>query len=282
VIPATFLRAKPAQSARVGILGVPFESSSTFGTGTKFAPYYIRIAGENTVEYSNLQGINLLTEEVSDWGNVDVLHGNFEGTREEMLSDLEKMKEAGVKQFFIIGGEHSISPAVIEWLKPKRIAVIDAHLDFEEEWNGIKHSHACAVRRMAEIVGYDRIVVLGARSFSEAEKFEAEELGLRYYTSLEIREDPHILSRELAKADYLSVDLDGFDPSFAPEVGNPEPFGLDPTDFLLALRSAKIRNADLVEAAPSSATTPTASLALVLSREIIARMLKVETDPANH
>jgi len=274
MIPITLLRTKFMKRAKVGILGVPFESTLTFGSGTKFAPYYIRIAGESTEEWSLFQDLNVLFGDVSDWGNVDVTHGNFEGTKERIREDMEKMRREGVRQFFIIGGEHSISPVAVEFVKPEKVAVIDAHLDFEEEWCGIRHSHACATRRIAEIVGAENVVVLGVRSFSQAEKEEAEELGLKYYTGFEIREEPEILERELKKVDYLSLDMDGIDPAFAPEVGTPEPFGIDPLHLLRALSKAGIKNADLVEAAPKSATTPTAVLGAVLAREIIARMLK--------
>ncbi len=268
MLPITLFRTPQFKPAKVGILGVPFESTATFASGTKFAPYYIRIAGENTEEYSTIQKKNVLELSISDWGNVDVFHGNFEGTRRQIIYDMSKMKEAGVERFFVIGGEHSITPVLVEFLKPKKVAVLDAHLDFEEEWLGIKHSHACATRRVSEIVGIENVAVFGARSFSQAEERDAKELGLEFYTSFEIFEDPKILLK-LKKFDYISIDMDVFDPSFAPEVGNPEPFGLNPWEVIKYLTKAKAEHADLVEAAPKSGTSSTAALANALAREVL-------------
>ena len=145
----------------------------------------------------------------------------------------------------LIGGEHSITPAVIKSFKSVKgepykelaVVILDAHLDFRNEYLNLMNSHACTTRRVSELVGIENTVPIGIRSYSSEEKKAAEKMDLKFITFFEIFKSGigKAIEKALGFLDedipiYLSLDIDVIDPAYAPGVGTPEPYGISPLD----------------------------------------------------
>jgi len=262
--------------ARVVLFGVPFDRTSSFRFGSRWAPDAIREASYNFETYMMDHGRDILDVKFHDLGNLP----DF-STTAEMVVGVSEVSERIVKAGKIplaIGGEHSIAPAVVRGL-PKGIGVIglDAHLDFRDSYMDDKWSHACSQRRIADHVGSDRTVYAGVRSFSAEEKEDRERLGLSFISAYEIHQRGieravdralHAVGREKV---YLTIDTDAVDPAFAPGVGNPEPFGLTPLQVKAVVNTLAPRlvGMDINEVSPAWDQGQTALLAARLIREAI-------------
>ena len=158
--------------------------------------------------------------------------------------------------------------------------VLDAHLDFRDEYVGDFRSHACATRRCADVVGVERIAVLGIRSMSSAELEAAQDLGLAFASADRVREEgldtvADDLLESLGEGPLpLSIDLAVLDPSHAPGVQNPEPWGLSPLDVrhVIDQVASRMVGLDLVECAPAYDGGQTALVAARLLRHGIGAM----------
>ena len=152
------------------------------------------------------------------------------------------------------------------------VLILDAHLDFREDYMGSRNSHACSTRRVSEIVGIENVTVIGARSASETEC----EGDLEYYTSFDVKSRLKEICEKIKEINddiYLSVDMDCFDPSFAPGVGNPEFYGLDPFEVREIIESIdNIAGFDVVETNPLFDNGNTSCLASKLIQEIVLRV----------
>ena len=134
----------------------------------------------------------------------------------------------------VIGGEHSVTLPAVECHGDVSVISIDAHLDSRGEFMGSRYSHACVMRRCADVLGTENVFVLGVRSVSE-EELESDD-PVPYIDSYKIMEKGidwavgKALKAVKNENVYLTVDIDGIDPAFAPGTGTPEPFGLTPVD----------------------------------------------------
>jgi agmatinase len=178
----------------------------------------------------------------------------------------------------VIGGEHSLAPAVVRAF-PKDIGVIgiDAHLDFRDSYLSDQWSHACSARRIADHVGVEHVVYIGVRSYSREEREDLERLGLTYVSVFDVHERGigSAVDRALKAVNrdkiYLTIDIDGVDPAFAPAVGNPEPFGLAPLQVkkVIGMLAPDLVGMDLNEVSPAWDFGQTSLLAARLIREAI-------------
>ncbi|HNT72817.1 MAG TPA: arginase family protein, partial [Methanothrix sp.] len=158
------------------------------------------------------------------------------------------------------------------------VIVLGAHLDLRDEYGGTRYSHACASRRILELSGVSGYASIGIRSGDLKEYLYAEERGVSYHTSDEVRERgiEAVLEEALAEVGtdeiYLSIDFDAIDPAFAPGVGTPEPFGLSSWDvrYVVDRVAPKAVGLDANEIAPQYDGGQTASLGAKLIREFIA------------
>jgi len=178
----------------------------------------------------------------------------------------------------VLGGEHSIAPAsVMGFGTDIAVLGIDAHLDFRDEFLGDRYSHACSARRISDHVGVQRVVYSGVRSFSRGEREDLERLGLVYVSAMEVHRDgmAKALDRALKAVDreriYLTIDIDGIDPAYAPAVGNPEPFGITPLDVKLLINTIgpRLAGMDVNEVSPQFDHGQTAIVAARLVREAL-------------
>lgn len=238
--PFTFARRELSiEEADYGILGVPYDSSQSYLTGSRDAPQSIRGASREIEDYDLAEGFDLRSLKLADLGDVEVSWGSFEETRKRVGREVGAVVERG-KTPILLGGEHTINPFALEAYREKPFLLyFDAHLDFRESYLGNPYSHASALRRASEVVGEENLLALGIRSASREEVEEARDRGVNFIP-IEECYPPEELSRRLVeelrgKKVYLSLDMDFFDPKDARGVGNPEPYGMLYFDFLMTL-----------------------------------------------
>ncbi|ADB58160.1 agmatinase [Archaeoglobus profundus] len=234
-------------SAEFVVAGIPYDRSQSFLPGSRFAPNAIRIASWNLESYSSIFDVDLDLLRICDAGNINV-DGDFNVVLKNVENFVSKVKD---KVLISLGGEHTVSYAVVRALgNDFCYLVIDAHLDLRESFDNDPYNHACTCRRISEL-GID-IIYLGARSYTKEELEFARYKNFKIFKPFNFKIDE--LEDVLSSYDkvYLSIDVDGFDPSFAPGVSTPEPFGLNPTITLEIFRrfSEKIVAMDLVEVVP--------------------------------
>ena len=252
------------------ILGVPFDLTSSFRSGSRFAPNRIREASYNFETYLMEHDIDLIDIPFHDAGNIDEC-----GNVDEMINGAEEVVKKILPKFpVLIGGEHSLTTGAVKPFRDISVVFIDAHLDFRNEYLGIKNSHACVSKRVSEIVGVENVFSIGVRSFSCEEKKDSEELGLKYFSSFDVKEkgiENIIRNLNLKEKVYLSLDMDGVDPGFAPGVGNPEPFGLTPIDVVKCIKilSDRLVGFDVAEVCPPYDNGNTSLLAARIIRDLI-------------
>lgn len=270
----------PLENSEFVLLGVPFDFTSSFRTGSRFAPNAVREASYNFEPYLFDYGIDLKEIRVHDAGNL-----SEQGSPKGMMCSVENcVKEILKNNSFpvLIGGEHSIAIGAISAFSDIGVISIDAHLDFRDQYLGERYSHACTARRISEIVGLDRIAILGVRSFSREEFEDARSSGLSYIDALELREVgvENGVKKALKALDkekiYLTLDMDGIDMAFAPGVQNPEPFGLFPVEIKRCIETIADRlvGFDLVEICPPFDNGTTSLLGARIIRDVIGLVWK--------
>ncbi len=237
---------------KFGIIGVPFDSTSTYKTGARFGPMAVREASYNFERYNMALGKSI-SSEIFDFGDVEVIHGNFEKTSSNIEFTISELLEMNVTPV-VIGGEHTISFGVLKAFDLENTTIIhfDAHMDLRDEYMGEKYSHATAVRRIFDL-NPKEIVQIGVRSCSEDEINFAHENQISYFTAHEVNENIENVKKAIKDINgplYVSLDIDVLDPAYAPSVGTPCPCGLNPFQLESIIHSLKGKNIvgfDLVE-----------------------------------
>lgn len=293
------------KDAEVSILGVPYDRSSSFRTGQRFAPNAIREASWNFETFMFEHGIDLKDIPVHDMGNIDDI-SDASAMLDVLSAEVRNILLAFGKVPLLLGGEHTITIGALrayrdlhelptrarshlfgrEDIDPSErvgVVVVDAHLDSRDSYHGDRFSHACVTRRVGEVVGNENVLVLGVRSISREEMDADGNTLVDFISSYEIkrsgidaclRKATNMLRPERV---YLSIDLDGIDPAYAPGVSTPEPFGITPDDVktIISAFGERLIGADIVELTPScDATGVTSALASRLAREVIAVLWK--------
>ncbi|MCD6428983.1 MAG: agmatinase [Desulfurococcales archaeon] len=269
------------------IVGVPFDSTSSFRSGSRFAPLHIRLISQSLETYSLRADVDVEDFPPYDEGDVIVSPGDASWTFRAIEEVSGELFSSDRRPIFI-GGDHIVSVPIITGAvkalgKDLCVILLDAHLDFRDSYLGNKFSHACVTRRLSEVLDPKSILVVGARAFSKSELYDARRLKLKYYTTLDVR---RLGVRGTAKAIndftssfsriYISVDLDIFDPAYAPGVQTPEPDGLSPGeifDILYKVVDSKVVGLDIVEVCPPHDVNDiTSALAAKTVLEVISYM----------
>lgn len=255
----------------VFFMGVPFDSNTSCMPGSRFAPWYVRLASEFIEEYSMLYNVDVRDLRVGDLGDIDVSLGDF---KETIYRTNYVVKLVMEKKLVFLGGDHTITIAIVSALKEKinRLVVLDAHADFYDEYQGNKFSHACTIRRLSEIIGVESISILGIRSASKKNLEDMREFGVEYYTISDLFDNPSILEDKIKSCDYLSIDLDFFDPSHIPNVSCPEPLGFNVKDFFLMIPKIGAKYIDITELVPSSPLDRSTITTASFLREILIKL----------
>jgi len=241
------------------VLGVPFDVTSTYRTGARFAPLAIREASLNIETYSFRSQYDIENTSLHDLGDVNVT-----SETQETLKRLEHVTKeilAAKKTPVLIGGEHTITLGAARAIgKDFAILDFDAHMDLRDEYMNLKTSHTTFMRRINEQAKPRKIVEIGTRAACKEEMDYAKKASISFITTQQIREEGvekavDKINRLLGnvKRIYLTVDLDVLDPGFVPAVQNPEPDGLCSHmfyDLLSIVCDKRIVAFDVVEVSP--------------------------------
>jgi len=253
---------KPSEKAKYIVFGVPFDATSTYRNGARFAPQAIRQASLNIETYSFRSGVDVEDLLLHDAGDLDVSM-DVAKTIEMTRLVVDEILAAG-KLPVVLGGEHTVTLGAAMGLGSKAgktaIVSFDAHLDLRCEFMGSTLSHTTFMQLISEKVNPAGIVEVGTRSACREELAQAKKIGVEFFTSQEIIKQGSSLIGEQIKEKllpydrlYITVDMDVLDPAFAPAVQNPEPDGITTTqliDLACAICDKRVLGIDLVELVP--------------------------------
>jgi len=244
-------------SARVVILPVPLDRTTSYIPGTRMGPHEILVAS------SHMELWDEETEtDVHSVGIFTLPEMEFPlATMDEVVREIRRVAGELVQRdkfLIVLGGEHSITAPIVEALASKHAGLsvlqIDAHADLRDSYMGTRHNHACAMRRVLE---HARCTQVGVRSLSTEEAAAVSALPTRVFYDYNMRQQDDWIGRvvdSLSENVYITIDCDGFDPAIMPAVGTPEPGGLSWYEGLALLRrvieSRRVVGCDIVELCP--------------------------------
>lgn len=263
------------ENAKVMLVTVPYDGTSTWGKGADKGPELFLDASENMELYDietgtepYLEGVWMAGEVAEDSSPEVMTQAVYEKTKEMMQHD--------GKLFTLFGGEHSVSIGSIRAFGEKypdlTVLQLDAHTDLRPEFHGSTSNHACAVFEASQKLN---LVQVGIRS-CDVEEMQYVPEGQCFWAH-EIAKNDRWIDDVLEKVSgnvYITIDLDAFDPAFAPSTGTPEPGGLQwyPTLELLkkVFEKCNVVAFDIVELMDSAYAKPTAFLAAKLYYKMLA------------
>ncbi|MEK0288851.1 agmatinase [Caldifermentibacillus hisashii] len=246
---------KSYEEASLVLFGVPFDVTTSFRPGTRFAMQAIRTDSYGLETYSPYLDRDLENIAVFDGGDLDLPFGNTEKVMDIIFEYSRGVLTDG-KKFLMVGGEHLVSlssiKAAYEKYSDLHLIHIDAHTDLREHYLGEKLSHASVIRNCHGFLGDGRIFQFGIRSGLKEEFEWAKEHTYLEKFSLETFAEK---MDELANVPvYITIDLDVLDPGIFPGTGTPEPGGISYRDLLDAIGHMQKLNqivaADVVELSP--------------------------------
>ena len=256
--------------AEVAVLGVPFDMGTQYRSGARFGPRAIREAStlfsfghggaydfEDDVTYLPVDQVRIV-----DLGDADIVHTDTKRSHANTETAVRKILESGALPV-ILGGDHSITaPCLAAYSEQQPLHVIhfDAHLDFVDERHGVRYGHGNPLRRASEMPWVTGMTQMGIRNVSSSNRDDYDDARKAGSDILSVR-DVRRLGTEgtLARIPsdvryYVTIDIDGFDPSIAPGTGTPSHGGFlyyEVLEILQGLaRKGELAGLDLVEVAP--------------------------------
>jgi agmatinase len=269
----------------VVVLPVPYDSTTTGRAGARDGPRAIIDSSEDMELFDMALGrepyrlgIHTLPELAAQTGSVDAMIERIEEVVGELLDD--------GKFVVALGGEHTVAVGSLQAharrMGELSVLAVDAHGDMRQEYLGTAHNHACTLRRMSEQAA---VVQVGLRSASAEELAYVRERGFHFYSPQAFRElggGAQEVAARLSENVYVTIDLDGFDPSLMAAVGTPEPGGLswdEVTGLLAAVASERrIVGFDVTELAPAYGPRACAQMAAKLTYRVIGLALRGEQE----
>jgi agmatinase len=281
-----------AIDADVAILGAPFDFGTQWRAGARFGPRAVREAStlfsfghagaydhEDDVTY--LEGVRMV-----DIGDADIVHTDTVTSHANIEAGVRAILTAGALPV-VIGGDHSVNIPCIRAFEghgPIHIVQIDAHLDFVDERHGVRFGHGNPMRRAAEQAHVTGLSQFGIRNVSSTAREGYEAARAMGSDILSVRQIRALgVAATLARIPpgaryYVTIDIDGFDPSIAPGTGTPSHGGFlyyEVLELLAGLaKRGTVVGIDLVEVAPDyDHTGTTAILAAQVLLNLIGRIM---------
>lgn len=260
----------------ISLLGIPHDANSSFMRGAASAPAYIRR--------------ELFSDAYSSWSETGVdlsVPGRLVDHADIVFdekSDPWDLIEHTVAQAMMLdgpliclGGDHAITHPIMRGVRRHHakltILHIDAHPDIYDCYQGNPRSHASPFARIMEERLADRLIQVGLRTINDHHRAQFERFGVEVIEAARCSDD---LRLDIATPVYLSVDIDGLDPAYAPGVAHREPGGLSPRQVINLIHrlTSPIVGADVVEYNPRcDIANVTATVAAKLVKEIGGMMV---------
>ena len=265
------------------LFGAPFDSTSSFRPGSRFASKAMRSESFGIETYSPYQDkdLNDINIKVFDGGDLELCFGNTEKVLNQ-IKDFTGRILSDNKLLVMIGGEHLVTlgavKAAFEKYPDLHIIHFDAHADMRDDYLGEKLSHATVMRRCHDLLGENKIFQFGIRSGEREEfKFSKEHNFINKFNFDGLDET---ITKLKNKPVYFSIDLDVLDPADFPGTGTPEAGGVNFKELLPAIFDVcklNIIGIDMTELSPScDLSGRSTSLACKLLREILLAV-KIQT-----
>lgn len=217
----------PYEQAAAVLFSAPFDGTTSFRPGTRFAGGAIRRDSDGLETFSPYQNADLADCRVFDSGELDLPIGDVKGALAAIARRTKTILDDG-KLPFMIGGEHLVTLGAFQTVYSAypdvNIIHFDAHADLRDDYLGVKLSHACVLRRCHELTGDGRIFQFGIRSGDRSEfSWGAGRVSTRLFDFEGLEQTVQSLA---GKPVYFTLDLDVLDPSVFPGTGTPEPGGV--------------------------------------------------------
>ena len=267
------------KESKIVIFGAPFDSTTSFRPGTRFASSAMRNESFGIETYSPYQNKDLEDINVFDLGDLELSFGNSEIALKKIEDVTYEISEDN-KIPLMIGGEHSVTLGSVRAMAKKypdlHIIQFDAHTDLREEYLGQVYSHASVIRRCWDILGDNKIFQFGIRSGERAEwEFAKKHV---HTTKFNFEGLDSVVESLKDKPIYLTIDLDVLDPSEFPGTGTPEAGGVSFVDLHNAIEKVSKLNIvgiDINELSPVyDQSGQSTALACKLLREILLFIYK--------
>lgn len=245
---------KDYEEANIIIFGAPFDGTTSYRPGTRFASKAIRSESFGIETYSPYQDKDLIDTKIFDGGDLELPFGNTEKVLNQIEEFTREILEDS-KLPVMIGGEHLVTlgavRAVFEKYPDLNIIHFDAHTDLREDYLDEKLSHATVMRRVWDLIGDHKIYQFGIRSGEKYEfEFAKEHTIIQKFNLDGLSE---VIKKLEGKPVYFSLDLDILDPSIFPGTGTPEAGGISFQELLngvMEMGSLNIVGCDVNELSP--------------------------------
>lgn len=275
---------KDFESCKVAVLPVPYDSTASYGSGTRDGPHAIISASRNMELYDEELGITPADIGIFTLDELEPDMGSPEGTTNRVEDAVSRILEAG-KFPLMFGGEHSVSVGAVRAASKKyedlSVLHLDAHGDLRNEFMGTRYSHACAARRFSESCS---VVEMGIRSISEEEAVflkSTDRVKTFFMHDLRANGIETTLNRVMTMLPgsvYVSLDIDIMDPGDVPGTGTPEPGGLHWHEILPILKHVcarkRVVGMDIVEVSPIPGSRASEFLAARLAYKFLGYRFK--------
>ncbi len=222
--------------SKIVVFGAPFDSTTSFRPGTRFASKVMRSESFGIETYSIYQDRDLEDICIFDGGDLELSFGNPENA----LTDIENFTAKlinGNKIPCMIGGEHLVTLGAFRAISKKyhdiHVIHFDAHADLRDEYLGQKLSHATVMHRIWDIIGDNRIFQFGIRSGEKSEIYWGQ--NHVFTNKFNFHRLEQITNELKGKPVYFTLDLDVLDPSVFPGTGTPEAGGVTFMELLKAI-----------------------------------------------
>ena len=225
--------------ARVVVLPIPLDRTTSYVAGTRNGPREILVASSHMELYDEEVGGEPVDVGLYTLPEMELPFEDLADVMAEVERVSGELFDLG-KFPFVLGGEHSITPAIVAAAARRHpgltVLQLDAHADLRDRFMGTRFNHACAMRRTLE---HARCVQVAVRSLAADEARAIPTLNTTVFYDLDMRTNPAWIDRvvdALADPVYVTIDCDALDPAIMPAVGTPEPGGLQARELLKGIR----------------------------------------------